>query len=86
MIAVHIMVLAAWEVETAFIAASVPLICARVPAARKDIAAWRRDRYADPARYILAGLAIGLFGYGFTVLAWTEVTCCVQVSRLHGLA
>lgn len=81
-IAVHIVTLAAWEVELAFAAASVPLIAVRIPAIRKDIAAWRKAGYADPARWLLAGLAIGVFGYGFTVLAWTEVMCGVQVSRL----
>lgn len=81
-IAVHIITLAAWEVELAFIAASVPLITARIPAVRKDLAAWRKTGYADPSRWLLTGLAIGVFGYGFAVLAWTEVMCGVQVSRL----
>lgn len=81
-IAAHILILAAWQVEVAFITASAPLVAARIPAARKDISAWRRSGYADPARWVLAGLLAGAFAYGFTVLAWTEVMCSVQVSRL----
>ena len=81
-IAIHIVTLAAWEVELAFAVASAPLIAARVPAVRKDIAAWRKAGYADPARWLLAGVAAGLFAYGFAVLAWTEVMCGIQVSRL----
>lgn len=81
-IAVHIVTLAAWEVELAFITASIPLIAARIPAVRRDLAAWRKTGYADPSRWLLTGLAAGVFAYGFTVLAWTEVMCSVQVSRL----
>lgn len=81
-IAVHIVTLAAWEVELAFIAASVPLIAARIPVVRRDVASWRQAGHADPSRWVLAGLAAGVFAYGFVVLTWTEVMCAVQVQRL----
>ena len=81
-VAVHILVLGAWQTELAFAAASAPLIAARIPAIRKDIATWRRDGYADPARSLLAGLAIGVFAYGFAILTWTEVVCSAQAVRL----
>ncbi len=81
-IAVHIVTLAAWQVELAFITASAPLILARVPLVRRDVATWRQAGYADPARWVVAGVAAGVFAYGFTVLTWTEVMCVVQVQRL----
>ena len=81
-VAVHVLALAAWRVEAAFFMASGPLLAARLPAVRKDVSRWKASGYADSARWVLAGAAVGVFGCGMAVLAGLEVVAAVQAVRL----
>jgi methionine sulfoxide reductase heme-binding subunit len=81
-LAVHMVTLAAWQTEVAFIMASGPLLAARIPAARRDISGWQKGGYADGARWVLTGLAAGVFACGTAALTWMEVVACAQATRL----
>ena len=81
-LAMHVLTLAKWQVEAAIFMASGPLVAARIPAARKDLSKWRASGYEDAARWLLAGMAIGVFACGAGVLLWMEVAAGVQAARL----
>jgi sulfoxide reductase heme-binding subunit YedZ len=81
-VAVHVLTLAAWQTEAAFFMASGPLLIARLPAVRKDVGRWKTSGYADPARWVLAGIAIGVFACGAAVLLYLETVASVQAVRL----
>jgi DMSO/TMAO reductase YedYZ heme-binding membrane subunit len=81
-LAVHVLTLGMWRVEAAFFMASGPLIAARIPAVRKDLGRWRSSGYEDPARWVLSGIAVGVFACGAVVLLWMEVAAGVQAARL----
>jgi sulfoxide reductase heme-binding subunit YedZ len=81
-VAVHVLTLAAWQVEAAFFMASGPLLVARFPAVRKDVGKWKASGYADPARWVLAGVAIGVFACGVAVLLYLEAVAGARAVRL----
>jgi methionine sulfoxide reductase heme-binding subunit len=81
-VAVHVLTLAAWHAEAAFFMASGPLLVARVPAVRRDVGKWKTSGYADSARWVLAGMTSGVFGFGVAVLLYLEVTVSVAAVRL----
>ena len=81
-VAVHVLTLAAWQTEAAFFMASIPLLAARLPAVRKDVGRWKTSGYADPARWVLAGIAIGVFACGAAVLLYLETVASAQAVRL----
>lgn len=81
-VAAHLLMLGAWRVEAAFFLASGPLLAARVPAVRKDAGKWRASGYADSARWVLAGVAAGVFACGAGYLLYLEVVASVQAARL----
>jgi methionine sulfoxide reductase heme-binding subunit len=81
-VAVHLLTLAAWRVEAAFFLASGPLLAARVPAVRKDAIRWKNSGYADSARWVLSGVAAGVFGCAAGYLLYLEVVAGVAAFRL----
>ena len=81
-VAVHVLTLAAWQTEAAFFMASVPLLAARLPAVRKDVGRWKSSGYADPARWVLAGMAVGVFACGAAVLLYLEAVAGTHAVRL----
>jgi methionine sulfoxide reductase heme-binding subunit len=82
LLAVHLAVLGAWQTGIAFWMASAPLLAMRIPAVRKDLGRWKSAGYADNARWLLTGLAAGVFACGTGLLLWMEVVACAQAVRL----
>ena len=80
LLAIHLAVLADWNVEVMLFMASGPLIVARVPAVRKDLSHWRSTTYADSARWVLSGLLTGIFLCGVSSLIWMEVVASVRAA------
>ena len=74
-------VLAAWQAEVAFWMR--PGRCSP-PGSRRCARTWARGGagYEDAARWMLAGMAAGVFACGTLVLLWMEVTAGVQATRL----
>jgi DMSO/TMAO reductase YedYZ heme-binding membrane subunit len=80
-VTLHLLVLGSRDVTAAWLLASGPLLITRIPAARADIARWRRGRHADVHLWILAGMAGAAFAAGFGVLAWMEGTAIAGLYR-----
>jgi DMSO/TMAO reductase YedYZ heme-binding membrane subunit len=78
LLAIHLAVLADWNVEVVLLMASAPLIVARVPAVRKDLSHWKSTSYEDSARWVLAGLLTGIFICGISSLIWMGVVASVR--------
>ena len=82
MLAVHLVLLRAWVCEAAYLAASAPLLAARLPAARKGLPRWRRQGYPGWLRRAAAGMTAAVFLAGMTGLTWLEVTACTRAVQL----
>lgn len=77
-LAVHLLLLSAW-VTAAFTLASVPLLAARVPGTRGQLARFRRTRFRQPrVMRALMPAALLAFATGMTALSVLEVGACAR--------
>jgi DMSO/TMAO reductase YedYZ heme-binding membrane subunit len=81
-VAVHLAVLRAWPAEMFYLAASAPLLAARLPAARKGLPRWRRSSYPGLTRRAGAAAAVAVFAAGMGGLAVMELAACVHAIRI----